>query len=62
MDTKYKNFINPCKLYARIKDKEVVSINGFKTELDMIILFYGNATIGYKEESFMLYDVEIFEQ
>ena len=58
----YRKFINPCKLYARIKEDKVVSINGFKLELDMITLFYGNATTGYKEESYMLYDVEIFEQ
>lgn len=58
----YRNFINPCKLYARIKEDKVVSINGFKLELDMITLFYGNATTGYVEESYMLYDVEIFEQ
>lgn len=62
LEDKDSKFINPCKLYARIKEDKVVSINGFKLELDMITLFYGNATTGYVEESYMLYDVEIFEQ
>lgn len=62
MDVKYKTFINPCKLYARIKDKDIKHINGFKVELDIIILFCGSAASGYEEEHFMLDEVEIFEQ
>ena len=62
MDMKYKTFINPCKMYARIKGEEVVHINGFKVESDTIILYYGNSAAGYKEEHFMLDEVEIFER
>lgn len=62
MDIKYTNFINPCKLYARIKNKETIHINGFKVELDTIIIFSGSISAGYTEEHFMLDEVEIFEQ
>jgi len=61
MDIKYKTFINPCKLYARIKGKEVIHLNGFKVELDTIVLYYRSSVAGYKEENFMLEDIEIFE-
>ncbi|WP_180272665.1 hypothetical protein [Konateibacter massiliensis] len=49
-------------MYARIKGNKVVSINGFKVELDMVTLFYGSAVSGYKQKSYMLYDVEVFER
>lgn len=62
MDIQYKTFINPCKLYARIKGKDILHINGFKVELDTIILYYGSSVTGYKEEHFMLENVEIFER
>lgn len=62
MDGKYKTFINPCKMYARIKGKNVIHINGFKVEFDTITLYCGSSVAGYKEEHFMLDEVEILEQ
>lgn len=62
MDVKYKTIINPCRMYARINGMEVIHINGFKVELDTIILYCGSLTAGYKEEHFLLDEVEIFEQ
>lgn len=61
MDGRIKTFVNPCKMYARVKGRDVFHINGYKVELDTIILYIGSSAGGYKEEHFMLDEVEIFD-
>ncbi|MDE6314793.1 MAG: hypothetical protein K2M46_14465 [Lachnospiraceae bacterium] len=62
MDGGVKKFINPCKMYAKIKsNNEIIHINGYKVELDTVILYSGSSSSGYKEEHFMLDEVDIFE-